>query len=243
MNSTNAGNGVVMARRSLFVLEHKQQQLLSRPAFALHLAKSSGASATFIGLSLLAGMIGYHYLENLPWIDAFANAAMILSGMGPLDAPKTWDGKLFAGLYALYSGLAVILAAGILFTPVVHRMLHWFHLEERLVRLCRLLPCLLDIARLLISHHGTTVAFLFSVVPLTGSHLRTGQRRRCHARTIPLVSGGVPYRSGVRLQHSSSSPRVSTTAARLCRPATCPLTSKATDQHVIDLDGQRRSLS
>jgi len=75
-------------------------------------------------------MAGYYLLEGLSGIDAFANAAMILSGMGPLDPPKTWGGKLFAGLYALYSGLAVILAAGILFTPVVHRLLHKFHLED-----------------------------------------------------------------------------------------------------------------
>jgi hypothetical protein len=129
--SANAGNGVVMAKRSLFALEHKQQPLLSRAAFARRLAKSGGASATFIGLSLLAGMVGYHCFEGLAWIDALANAAMILSGMGPLDAPKTWDGKMFAGQYALYSGLAVILAAGILFTLIVHRMLHWFHLEEQ----------------------------------------------------------------------------------------------------------------
>jgi hypothetical protein len=121
-----------MAKRSLLGLEHKHQPLLSRAEFSRRLVKSAGASAAFIGASLLAGMIGYHYLEGLAWIDAFANAAMILSGMGPLDAPKTWDGKLFAGLYALYSGLAVILAAGILFTPVVHRMLHWFHLEDRM---------------------------------------------------------------------------------------------------------------
>jgi hypothetical protein len=66
----------------------------------------------------------------MAWIDAFANAAMILSGMGPLAPPQTWGGKLFAGLYALYSGLAVILATGILLTPIVHRLLHRFHLEE-----------------------------------------------------------------------------------------------------------------
>jgi hypothetical protein len=92
-------------------------------------ALSFGAASGLIGVSLLGGMIGYHVLEGMAWIDAFANASMILSGMGPLDPPKTWGGKLFAGLYALYSGLAVILAAGILFTPVVHRMLHRFHLE------------------------------------------------------------------------------------------------------------------
>jgi hypothetical protein len=120
-----------MAKRFLLDLEHKHQPLLSRRAFAQRLAASFGAASVLIFVSLLAGMAGYHYLEGLAWIDAFVNAAMILSGMGPLDAPKTWDGKLFAGLYALYSGLAVILAAGILFTPVVHRMLHWFHLEER----------------------------------------------------------------------------------------------------------------
>jgi hypothetical protein len=63
--------------------------------------------------------------------DAYVNAAMILSGMGPLDAPKTEAGKIFAGSYALYSGLAVIVAAGILLAPVVHRMLHRFHLEGK----------------------------------------------------------------------------------------------------------------
>jgi hypothetical protein len=74
-------------------------------------------------------MAGYHYLEGLPWIDAFVNAAMILSGMGPVSPLQTFGGKLFAGLYALYSGLIVIVAAGVLFAPVVHRMLHRFHLE------------------------------------------------------------------------------------------------------------------
>ena len=117
-----------MAKR-LINLEHKGQALLKREQFARRLLWSFGTASAFIALSLFVGMAGYHYLEGLEWIDAFVNAAMILSGMGPLDPPKTWGGKLFAGLYALYSGLAVILAAGILFTPVVHRMLHQFHLE------------------------------------------------------------------------------------------------------------------
>jgi hypothetical protein len=119
-----------MSKRRRFHLESKNQPLLGRRAFAERLALSFGAASVFIGVSLLAGMFGYHFLESLAWIDAFANASMILSGMGPLDAPKTWGGKLFAGLYALYSGLAVILAAGILFTPVVHRLLHKFNLED-----------------------------------------------------------------------------------------------------------------
>ena len=81
-------------------------------------------------MSLAAGMCGYHFLEKLPWVDAFLNAAMILGGMGPVDPVKTGAGKIFAGLYALYSGLALITIAGLLLAPVVHRFLHKFHLES-----------------------------------------------------------------------------------------------------------------
>jgi hypothetical protein len=119
-----------MPRGRLLTLERKRQPLLNRRAFAGRLVASFGAASALIAISLLAGMAGYHYLEGMRWIDAYANSSMILSGMGPLDPPKTWGGKLFAGTYALYSGLAVILAAGILFTPVVHRMLHQFHLAD-----------------------------------------------------------------------------------------------------------------
>jgi hypothetical protein len=119
-----------LSKRRLFQLENRRQPLLSRRAFAGRVAASFGAATALIAVSLLGGMIGYHLLEGLAWIDAFVNAAMLVSGMGPLDPPRSWGGKLFAGLYALYSGLAVILAAGILFTPVVHRMLHRFHLED-----------------------------------------------------------------------------------------------------------------
>ena len=119
-----------MSGRHLFEFESRQRPLLGRAAFARRLTRSAGASALLVGVSLLVGMAGYHYLEQMVWIDAFANAAMILSGMGPLTPPQTWGGKLFAGLYALYSGLAVIVAAGLLFAPILHRLLHRFHLEE-----------------------------------------------------------------------------------------------------------------
>src|SRR5438270_484913 len=109
--------------------ESKHQPLVSRRAFAKRVAVSFAAASVLILVSLLAGLVGYHWLEGLPWIDAFVNASMILSGMGPLDPPKTWGGKLFAGLYALYSGLALLVAAGILFAPFVHRLLHRFHVE------------------------------------------------------------------------------------------------------------------
>jgi hypothetical protein len=119
-----------MARRHLLRYESKHQPLLSRAEFLRRLSRHFLASTTLIGVSLLVGMAGYHYLEGLPWIDAFVNAAMILSGMGPMSPLQTFGGKLFAGLYALYSGLIVIVAAGVLFAPVVHRMLHRFHLES-----------------------------------------------------------------------------------------------------------------
>ncbi len=110
--------------------EHKSQPLLHWPLFLQRVAYSSLLGLLLIALSLFGGMAGYHYFENLPWLDAFANAAMILSGMGPLAQPQTPGGKLFAGLYALYSGLAVVLIAGITFAPIVHRFMHQMHLEE-----------------------------------------------------------------------------------------------------------------
>jgi hypothetical protein len=73
------------------------------------------------------GMVGYAYFEHLPWLDAFLNSAMLLGGMGPVDAPRTSGGKLFAGLYALYAGLVFIAAAALMFTPILHRLLHRFH--------------------------------------------------------------------------------------------------------------------
>jgi hypothetical protein len=82
-----------------------------------------------IAVSLVIGMLGYHVFERLSWIDSFLNASMLLGGMGPVEQPQTYAGKLFAGLYALYCGLAVIAVAAILLAPIVHRFLHSFHLE------------------------------------------------------------------------------------------------------------------
>jgi hypothetical protein len=93
------------------------------------LGRNFALASLLIGVSLGGGMAGYRYFEGMAWIDAFANAAMILSGMGPLSPLQTWGGKLFAGLYALYSGLVLIMAAGIIFAPLVHRLLHRFHAE------------------------------------------------------------------------------------------------------------------
>jgi hypothetical protein len=102
---------------------------LPRRAFLKRLALNFAIATLLVGLSLAVGMIGYHIFEGMAWIDAFANAAMILSGMGPLGSLQTWGGKLFAGLYALYSGLVLIAATGIIFAPLLHRLLHHFHAD------------------------------------------------------------------------------------------------------------------
>jgi hypothetical protein len=88
------------------------------------------AALALLLVSLMLGMAGYGYFEHLSWRDAFLNAAMLLGGMGPVDAPRTDGGKLFAGLYALYAGLVFLVAAGLLFAPVVHRVMHKFHWEK-----------------------------------------------------------------------------------------------------------------
>ena len=119
----------VRPRPRVLGFEHKRQPLASRRVFAKRLAGSVAVSMGVIGLSLVGGMAGYHHFEGMAWIDAFVNAAMILSGMGPIGTLQTWSGKAFAGLYALYSGLMLILAIGIVIAPIVHRVLHRFNLE------------------------------------------------------------------------------------------------------------------
>src|SRR5438477_6052669 len=113
------------------MVEPKYKPLLPWPVFLRRLARSTAAGAGLILGSLLIGMAGYHSFEGMGWVDAFANAAMILSGMGPLVPLNTTGGKIFAGCYALYSGLALITIAAVTFSPVIHRFLHKFHLESR----------------------------------------------------------------------------------------------------------------
>ena len=115
---------------SIRMFEARTQPLLSHRQFAARLARSGAVVLVLVCVSLLIGMLGYHLLEGLSWIDAFLNAAMLLGGMGPVNLPANWGGKLFAGLYALYCGLVVIAAAGVLLAPVAHRILHRFHLEQ-----------------------------------------------------------------------------------------------------------------
>ena len=112
------------------MFEHRRQSLLPRREFFRRLGRSVAAGCGLVGFSLGVGMIGYHGLAGLGWVDAFLNASMILSGMGPL-APLTNDtAKIFAGCYAIYCGVALIATIGVIFAPIVHRALHRFHLED-----------------------------------------------------------------------------------------------------------------
>ncbi|MGH8744040.1 MAG: hypothetical protein ACREUY_07160 [Burkholderiales bacterium] len=113
------------------MFEYRTSPLLPWRIFLRRLVLSTVLGLSLVVLSLFVGMLGYHHYEKLSWVDAFVNAAMILSGMGPLSPLQTTQGKIFAGLYALYSGLVLIIIAGIIFAPVVHRFLHKFHLEQR----------------------------------------------------------------------------------------------------------------
>jgi hypothetical protein len=118
-------------KRLLPELEHRAQPVIPPRQFIIRLAHSGAIAFALIVISLFIGVVGYRFLEGLSWIDAFLNASMLLGGMGPVNTPVTFGGKLFAGLYALYCGLAVILVAGVMLAPIAHRILHRFHMESR----------------------------------------------------------------------------------------------------------------
>ncbi|MGB6552050.1 MAG: hypothetical protein WBE78_01075 [Candidatus Binataceae bacterium] len=110
--------------------ERNHERLLPLRLFLWRFARWTTVAGAVVALSLAVGICGYHYLGGLRWIDSLLNASMILGGMGPVDTIKTNAGKIFASLYALYSGLALIAIVGILLTPVLHRFLHKFHLAK-----------------------------------------------------------------------------------------------------------------
>jgi hypothetical protein len=111
------------------MFEHRHEELLPRRSFLRRLAKYAMISLGIIIVSLVIGMIGYHMFEGFSWVDSFLNAAMLMGGMGPVGALHTDAGKIFAGIYALYCGLVVLVAIAIFAAPVFHRFLHHFHLE------------------------------------------------------------------------------------------------------------------
>ena len=112
--------------------ETRKQRPLARARFVRRLFVHLLAALALLAVSLLFGMWGYQFFENLAWRDAFIKAAKLLGGKGPVNPPQTDGGKLFAGIYALYAGLVFIITAALLFTPILHRVLHKFHWDDKL---------------------------------------------------------------------------------------------------------------
>jgi hypothetical protein len=111
------------------MLGYRETKLLSRKAFLRRQAWFAAFALGIVAFSLGVGMIGYHVFEGDEWVDAFVNAAMLLGGMGPVGELHTAAGKIFAGVYAIYCGMVLLVSVGVLFAPLLHRLLHRFHLE------------------------------------------------------------------------------------------------------------------
>jgi len=114
----------------IIMYEHKSQQLLPRNLYLRRLIGHASVAFSIMFCSLAVGILGYHFLGGLSWIDSLLNASMILGGMGPIAELQTTAAKIFASFYALFSGIVFLVIAGILIAPVAHRFLHRLHLEE-----------------------------------------------------------------------------------------------------------------
>lgn len=115
---------------ALFRFEHRAGRLAPAHVFIGRVAYSMLVASLFVAFALALGMGGYRLTENMDWLEAFLNAAMLLGGMGPVDTLHTQAGKLFAGLYALFCGLLIVVASGIILAPILHRVLHALHVED-----------------------------------------------------------------------------------------------------------------
>lgn len=111
--------------------ERRRQKLLPRDHFAHRMARAVGFWFIIISFGLAVGIAGYMGFGGLPLVDAFENAAMILSGMGPVADLTENSAKIFAGCYAIFSGLIIVVATGFVLAPILHRVLHAFHVEGR----------------------------------------------------------------------------------------------------------------
>ena len=111
--------------------EHHTEPLLSGREFARRLVGHGMVALAALVVSLLIGMAGFHWLGPQSWLDAYLNAAMLLGGMGPVGNIDQPAGKIFAGLYALYAGIGFLVAVALLFAPVLHRIMHKLHINDR----------------------------------------------------------------------------------------------------------------
>lgn len=112
------------------MFEKKHQKVISSRRFFWRLGRFLGIALLIIAVALAIGIAGYHWIAGFDWVDSILNASMILTGMGPVGEMHTTPAKLFASAYALFSGLVFIMVMGVVLTPVVHRILHKFHVDE-----------------------------------------------------------------------------------------------------------------
>ncbi len=112
------------------MFEHHQQPLISRRAFIRRMGRFAASALLLVAVSWFIGILGYKLLEGMSWIDSTLNAAMILGGMGPVNQLNTNAGKIFASLYALFSGVVFLVSVGVLLAPIIHRLLHKFHIPS-----------------------------------------------------------------------------------------------------------------
>jgi len=110
--------------------EHHSEPLASGSVFFRRLVATTSIGLMVLMFFVFAGMLGFHAIDGLDWMDSFLNAAMLVGGMGPIEHERCAVGKLFEGLYAVICGVVVITAAGVILSPVVHRLLHKFHLNN-----------------------------------------------------------------------------------------------------------------
>lgn len=114
----------------LLRFEHRNRPMASHAVFLGRLARNLVFALGMIAVALAIGMAGYHATEGMDWLDAYLNATMLLGGMGPVDALQTDAGKFFAGSYALFCGLLIVIASGVVLAPILHRVLHALHADD-----------------------------------------------------------------------------------------------------------------
>ena len=112
------------------MFEHKKTPLIPTHEYIRRILRNFLYGLGVIFFSLLLGVLGYHFICDLPWVDSILNSSMILAGMGPVDIMTTDSAKLFASFYALYSGIAFLSTMGLFLVPFLHRLMHRFHLEN-----------------------------------------------------------------------------------------------------------------
>jgi hypothetical protein len=105
-------------------------RLAAPPVYYGRIGRTTAIAFAMMGVMLVIGTVGYHYVDDFLWLDAFHQSAMLLAGMGPVEEITTTAGKWFDSIYALLCAIIMLGAAGIMFSPVIHRILHRFHLED-----------------------------------------------------------------------------------------------------------------